>query len=116
MSDHRLRGGDPRAVVRPAISRSASPQVLAEDLVPSLRASRSGAVAVDLGCGRGVSVDVFRAADLAPRADPFELCRGHARRPYAAVAVAAWSPKVRHSHRNAATMTRSRAVRITPVG
>jgi SAM-dependent methyltransferase len=50
-----------RALLRPAILASSSPQVLAEDLVPSLLTP--GAQVVDLGCGRGDSVDVFRAVD-----------------------------------------------------
>jgi hypothetical protein len=82
MSDRHLPGGDPRAVLRPAISRSASPQVLARGPRAVAACGRSGAVVVDLGCGRGDSVELFRAADPAPRADPFEPCRGHARRPY----------------------------------
>jgi hypothetical protein len=59
MSDRRLPGGDLRVVLRPAIVSTSSPQVLAEDLVPSLLAGRSGAVVVDLGCGGGDSVEVF---------------------------------------------------------
>jgi SAM-dependent methyltransferase len=63
MSDRRLPGADLRTVLRPAIPVNASAQVLAEDLVPALLAARPGATVVDLGCGRGDSVDVFRAAD-----------------------------------------------------
>jgi SAM-dependent methyltransferase len=65
MSDRRLPGGDLRALLRPALPNSSSPQVVAEHLVPSLLANRSRPVVVDLGCGRGDSVDVFRAADPA---------------------------------------------------
>jgi SAM-dependent methyltransferase len=63
MSDRRLPGADLRAVLRPALPTHCSAQVLAEDLVPALLAVRPGALVVDLGCGRGDSVDVFRAAD-----------------------------------------------------
>ena len=35
----------------------------AEDFIPALLAPRPGATVVDLGCGRGESVDAFRAAD-----------------------------------------------------
>jgi SAM-dependent methyltransferase len=51
-----------RALLRPAILASSSPQVLAEDLVPWLL-DTPGAQVIDLGCGRGDSVDVFRAVD-----------------------------------------------------
>jgi SAM-dependent methyltransferase len=37
--------------------------VLAEDLVPGVLGARRGARVVDLGCGSGNSVDVFRAVD-----------------------------------------------------
>jgi SAM-dependent methyltransferase len=67
MSDRRLPGADLRAVLRPALSTRTSAQVLADALVPGLLAGRPGATAVDLGCGRGDSVDVFRAADPAVR-------------------------------------------------
>src|SRR4051794_8948387 len=73
MSGRRLPGGDLRALLRPAIPDRSSPQVLAEDLVPALLAGRSGASVVDLGCGRGDSVDVFRAADPAVRWIGLEL-------------------------------------------
>ncbi|HET6547749.1 MAG TPA: methyltransferase domain-containing protein [Solirubrobacter sp.] len=63
MSDRRLPGADLRTLLRPALSTGSSAQVLAEDLVPALLAPRPGATVVDLGCGRGDSVDVFRAAD-----------------------------------------------------
>jgi SAM-dependent methyltransferase len=64
VSDRRLPGSDLRALLRPAIPAGSSPQVLAEDLVPGLLADLApGALVVDLGCGRGDSVDVFRAAD-----------------------------------------------------
>jgi SAM-dependent methyltransferase len=53
-----------RALLRPAILATSSPQVLAEDLVPGLLSELPpGAHVVDLGCGRGDSVDVFRAVD-----------------------------------------------------
>lgn len=53
-----------RALLRPAILASSSPQVLAEDLVPGLLGDlEPGAQVIDLGCGRGDSVDVFRAVD-----------------------------------------------------
>ena len=63
MSERRVPGADLRAALRPAIPRSTSPQVLADDLVPALMAGRHGTRVVDLGCGRGDSVDAFRAAD-----------------------------------------------------
>jgi SAM-dependent methyltransferase len=63
MSNRRLPGGDLRALLRPAISTQSSAQVLADDLVPTLLAGRPGAQVVDLGCGRGDSVTVFRAVD-----------------------------------------------------
>lgn len=62
MSDRRLPGADLRAVLRPALPTGASPQVLADQLIPGLVAGLSEPVVVDLGCGRGDSVDVFRAA------------------------------------------------------
>ena len=37
--------------------------MLAEDFIPALLASRRGATVVDLGCGRGDSVEAFRRAD-----------------------------------------------------
>jgi SAM-dependent methyltransferase len=68
VSARRLPGSDLRALLRPAISKVSSPQVLAEDLVPALLGVVGpGAVVVDLGCGRGDSVDVFRAADPSVR-------------------------------------------------
>jgi SAM-dependent methyltransferase len=68
VSERRVPGGDLRALLRPAIPTGSSPQVLAEDLVPGLLADLPpGARVVDLGCGRGDSVDVFRAADPAVR-------------------------------------------------
>jgi SAM-dependent methyltransferase len=63
MSDGRLPGADLRNLLRPAIPRSSSPQILADALVPGLLAGRRGARVMDLGCGRGDSVDLFRAAD-----------------------------------------------------
>src|SRR3954447_20719288 len=63
MSDRRLPGADLRALLRPAIPTTSSPQVLADQLVPALLDGRHGALVIDLGCGRGDSVDVFRAAD-----------------------------------------------------
>ena len=63
MSDRRLPGADLRALLRPAVPTGSSPQVLADQLVPGLLAGRPAATVVDLGCGRGDSVDVFRAAD-----------------------------------------------------
>ena len=63
MSDRRLPGADLRALLRPAIPTTSSPQVLADQLVPALLDSRPGALVIDLGCGRGDSVDAFRAAD-----------------------------------------------------
>jgi SAM-dependent methyltransferase len=62
MSDRRLPGADLRAVLRPALPTGASPQVLADQLIPGLAGGRSDPVVVDLGCGRGDSVDAFRAA------------------------------------------------------
>ena len=68
MSDRRLPGSDLRALLRPAILTSSSPQVLAEDLVPWLLSDLApGAEVIDLGCGRGDSVDAFRAVDPAVR-------------------------------------------------
>jgi|SRR5215211_126605 len=63
MSDRRLPGADLRDALRPALPRSSSPQILADALVPGLLHGRPGARVVDLGCGRGDSVDLFRAAD-----------------------------------------------------
>src|SRR3954451_5652844 len=63
MSDRRLPGADLRALLRPAIPTTSSPQVLADQLVPGLLDGRRGALVIDLGCGRGDSVDVFRALD-----------------------------------------------------
>jgi len=54
-------------VLRPAIPTTSSAQVLADQLVPGLLAGRPGATVVDLGCGRGDSVDLFRAADATVR-------------------------------------------------
>jgi SAM-dependent methyltransferase len=65
MSDRRLPGADLRALLRPAIPTGSSPQVHAEQLVPGLLDGRRGALVIDLGCGRGDSVDVFRALDPA---------------------------------------------------
>jgi SAM-dependent methyltransferase len=73
MSDRRLPGGDLRALLRPALASRSSPQVSAEDLVPSVLAGRPEATVIDLGCGRGDSVDVFRAADPAVRWIGLEL-------------------------------------------
>jgi SAM-dependent methyltransferase len=61
MSDRRLPGADLRAVLRPAIPSSTSAQALAERLIPGLVFPT--ALVVDLGCGRGDSVDAFRAAE-----------------------------------------------------
>jgi len=68
LSDRRLPGADLRALLRPAIPADVSPQVLADALVPGLlaRAPR-GALVIDLGCGRGDSVDLFRAVDPSVR-------------------------------------------------
>jgi SAM-dependent methyltransferase len=64
LSDRRLPGADLRALLRPSIPTETSPQILADSLVGGLvdRAGR-GAVVIDLGCGRGDSVQSFRAAD-----------------------------------------------------
>ena len=63
MSDRRLPGADLRAVLRPAIATDRSPQLHASALVPVLTRGRRGNVVVDLGCGRGETLDWFRAAD-----------------------------------------------------
>ena len=63
MSDRRLPGSDLRGLLRPAIATARAPQVEAEQLVPGLVAGRRGLRVVDLGCGRGDSIEVFRAAD-----------------------------------------------------
>jgi SAM-dependent methyltransferase len=63
MSDRRLPGADLRALLRPALATGASSQALAEDFIPALVSARRGATVVDLGCGRGESVEAFRAAD-----------------------------------------------------
>jgi SAM-dependent methyltransferase len=63
VSDRRLPGADLRTLLRPALPTTASGQALAEELIPALLAGRPGATVVDLGCGRGDSVDAFRAAD-----------------------------------------------------
>jgi SAM-dependent methyltransferase len=67
MSDRRLPGADLRTLLRPALSTRSSAQALAEDFIPALLAPRPGATVVDLGCGRGDSVDAFRAADPSAR-------------------------------------------------
>jgi len=66
MSDRRLPGADLRTLLRPALSTGSSGQALAEDLIPALLPG-PGATVVDLGCGRGDSVDPFRAADPSVR-------------------------------------------------
>jgi SAM-dependent methyltransferase len=63
MSDRRLPGADLRALLRPALPTRSSVQALAEDFIPALLTPRPGAAVVDLGCGRGDSVDAFRAVD-----------------------------------------------------
>jgi SAM-dependent methyltransferase len=63
MSDRRLPGADLRTLLRPALPTGSSVQALAEDFIPALLAPRPGATVVDLGCGRGDSVEAFRAAD-----------------------------------------------------
>ena len=65
MSDRRLPGADLRTLLRPAISTRSSAQVVAEDFVPAL--VQPEALVVDLGCGRGDSVDVFRVAEPSVR-------------------------------------------------
>jgi SAM-dependent methyltransferase len=67
MSDRRLPGADLRTLLRPAIPIHTSAQALAEHFIPALLAPRPGATVVDLGCGRGESVDAFRAADPSVR-------------------------------------------------
>jgi SAM-dependent methyltransferase len=67
MSDRRLPGADLRTLLRPAVSTRSSAQALAEDFIPALLAPRPGATVVDLGCGRGDSAGVFRAADPSVR-------------------------------------------------
>ena len=67
MSDRRLPGADLRTLLRPALPTRSSAQALAEDFIPALLAPRPAATVVDLGCGRGDSVDAFRAADPAVR-------------------------------------------------
>ena len=67
MSDRRLPGADLRTLLRPAIPTRSSAQALAEHFIPALLAPRPGATVVDLGCGRGESVDAFRAADPSVR-------------------------------------------------
>jgi SAM-dependent methyltransferase len=64
MSDRPLPAADVRAVLRGALPTDTSPQVLADQLVPGLIAGRRGVRVLDLGCGRGDSVDAFRAADV----------------------------------------------------
>ena len=73
MSDRRLPAADLRAVLRPSLPTGTSSQVLADQLVPAVLSGRPGAFVVDLGCGRGDSVDVFRAADPAVRWVGLEL-------------------------------------------
>jgi SAM-dependent methyltransferase len=64
MSGRRLPGADLREVLRPALPQPAAPQVHADELVPGLMAEvGAGARVVDLGCGRGNSVDLFRAVE-----------------------------------------------------
>ena len=62
MSDRRLPGADLRAVLRPAIPTSIVRAGARGAPDPGPRRSPS-ALVVDLGCGRGDSVDAFRAAD-----------------------------------------------------
>ena len=52
-------------MLRPAIPTSTSAQALAERLIPAL--VFPNALVVDLGCGRGDSVDAFRAAEPSVR-------------------------------------------------
>lgn len=49
-------------MLRPALPTWSSAQVEAEDLIPVALALRPCSLAIDLGCGRGNSVDVFRRA------------------------------------------------------
>lgn len=65
MSDRRLPGADLRTLLRPALPASSSGQALAEDLIPALVSPN--ALVLDLGCGRGDSVDAFRAAEASVR-------------------------------------------------
>jgi SAM-dependent methyltransferase len=67
MSDRRLPGADLRTLLRPALPTRSSAQALAEHFIPALLAPRPGATVVDLGCGRGESVDAFRAVDPSVR-------------------------------------------------
>src|SRR3712207_5043683 len=62
LSDRRLPGADLRELLRPALSTASSAQIVAEDLVPGLLRGIEAPLVVDLGCGRGDSVDVFRTA------------------------------------------------------
>jgi SAM-dependent methyltransferase len=78
MSNRRMPGGDLRAVLRPAIASESSPQVEAEDLVEMLLAGRRGALVVDLGCGSGSSVEVFRRVDPTVRWIGLEVADSHA--------------------------------------
>ncbi len=63
MSDRPLPAADVRAALRGAIPTDTSAQVVADDLIPGLIADRRGVRVLDLGCGRGDSIDAFRAAD-----------------------------------------------------
>lgn len=91
MSDRRLPGGDLRVVLRPAIVSTSSPQVLAEDLVPSLLAGRSGAVVVDLGCGGGDSVEVFRVGRVLRSGGIFAGSTSH-QEPFHGYSIANFTP------------------------
>ena len=73
VSDRRLPGSDLRALLRHALPQGGSPQVEAEQLVPGVVAGRRGLRVVDLGCGRGDSIEVFRAADPDVRWTGLEL-------------------------------------------
>ena len=68
MSDRRLPGADLRAVLRPAIPDAiVRAGARGATSIPALLASCPGALVVDLGCGRGDSVDAFRAAEPSVR-------------------------------------------------
>src|SRR4051794_38392381 len=68
-----MPGADLRGVLRPALSPRSSAQVVAEELIPGVVAGRRGTVVVDLGCGRGDSVNPFREADPDVRWTGLEL-------------------------------------------
>ena len=81
MSDRRLPGADLRArSCAPPSRPPPPPRCWPGQLVPGLLAGRPAAAVVDLGCGRGDSVDVFPAGDPGVRWLGLEGSREYAER------------------------------------